>query len=274
MTQHPDNRQWFCNSPEGNKGPFSHSQMLELMSRGVVTGQTWIWRDGFDNWTMVRDSGDFPETSSATSATSPSQDAAQALEMMSSQQRDDHLDGIFSKLVENSWERYNRRLQASEVDEVLVGAVITATLDNGYALIDLESDGTSHRLRFEQLSSGNRIIFRLTHNTGNLLSAKVLGHEAKVTVGYGERVREFGRVWKALRQEMKGGYVRQAEPGIITVDGDMSSQYVYVLVGMIWDLDDYLDPNDPYVVRYPKLTEDIGASIHALRKYLKGRLGS
>ena len=193
--------------------------------------------------------------------------------MMSSQARDDHLDGIFSRLVRSSWDRYNRRLQASEVDEVLVGAVITATLDNGYALIDLESEGTSHRLRFEQVSSGNRIIFRLKHTTGTLLSSKVLGHEAQVTVGYGERVRDFGRVWKAIRQEMKGGYVKQAEPGIITVDGDISSQYIYVLVGMIWDLDDYLDPDDPYVVRYPKLTEDIGASMHALRKYLRGRLG-
>ena len=67
--------------------------------------------------------------------------------------------------------------------------------------------------------------------------------------------------------------MQQAGPGIITVDGDISSQYIYVEVGLIWDLNDYLDGENAYKVQYPKLSRDIGATLHALRKYLHGRLG-
>ena len=114
---------------------------------------------------------------------------------------------------------------------------------------------------------------QLQHRAESLMTAKVIGHEASVTIGYGERVKNFGKIWGALKQEMKGGYIAHADPGIITVDGDMSSQYVYVQVGMIWDIADYLDPADPYKVLYPKLNESLGASLHALKKYLRGRIG-
>lgn len=184
------------------------------------------------------------------------------------------MDEVFVKLVHSSWKRHGRRLLSTEVDEVLVGAVITATLDNGYALIDLNSTGSDHYLRFEQLETGSRIIFQLTHHGESLLTSQVLGHEASVRIGYGERVKDFGSVYRAVKQELKGGYIAQAEPGIITVDGDISSQYIYVEVGMLWDIKDYLNPENPYQVNYPKLTEHIQASVHALRKYLHGRLGA
>lgn len=189
-------------------------------------------------------------------------------------QDDDYLDGVFVDLVKSSWDRHRRRQLSTEVDEVLVGGVITGVLDNGYSLIDLTSDGQNHYARFEDIESGNRVIFQLQHMAENLLTSKVLGHEANVTIGYGTRVRDFGKTWKAVRQEMKGGYIRQADPGIITIDGDMSSQYIYVMVGLIWDIEDYLSPDDPYKVLYPKLGKDVGATLHSLRKYLHGRFGS
>jgi hypothetical protein len=43
---------------------------------------------------------------------------------------------------------------------------------------------------------------------------------------------------------------------------------------MIWDIADYLDPSDPYKVLYPKLSEDLGGTLHALKKYLRGRFAA
>jgi hypothetical protein len=277
LMTNPSQEVWFCASPQGNKGPFTREQMLDLLKRGVININSYIWRESYRNWVKVIDSGDFVE---------PQQDAAQQVAAPpetgpvapagdivppDSAAQDDYLDGVFVNLVKDSWTRYRKKITSQEVDEVLVGGVITATLDNGYSLIDLESTGTDHFLRFEEISSGNRMIFQLRHLAESFMTSQVIGHEASVTLGYGERFQNFAAVWKALRQEMKGGYIRSPDPGIITVDGDMSSQYIYVEVGLLWDINDYLAPDNPYDVLYPKLTSHIGATIHALRKYLRGR---
>jgi hypothetical protein len=309
MAQHPADTRWLVASPEGNKGPFDEAQMQAMVDDRSLRGDMYIWRDGWDNWKLVRETGDFRPSAAAKTparatvaesavdgsgqapAPAPARDETLreptavpnevaaaaaapvvALTIPDAQNQDDYLDSIFVAQLEKSWERHRRRQRSQEVDEVLVGGVITGCLDSGYSLIDLDSDGRNHNLRFEDMASGNRVIFRMQHLAESLLTAKVLGHEAMVQVGYGERVKDFGRVWKAVKQEMRGGYVRQADPGIITVDGDISSQYIYVEVGLIWDLNDYLDGDNTYKVQYPKLSRDIGGTLHALRKYLHGRL--
>jgi hypothetical protein len=270
-------RVWFCATPKGNKGPFDEAKMLELLKSGVIGGNTYIWREGMDNWVLLRQSGDFSPISQVsappTREEAPAAAAPTAL-VPQGQGEDELMDAVFIEQVRKSWERYAQHRRASEVDEVLVGGVITACLDNGYALIDLSSDGTHHHLRFERLEDGSRAIFRLTHLGGSLLNAKVLGHQAQVVLGYGERVKDFQKVWQAIKQEIKGGYISQAEPGILTVDGDISSQYVYVEVGLLWDLQDYMAGDDLYRVNYPKLTQHVGAGLHALKKYLRGRFAA
>jgi hypothetical protein len=261
--------EWFCSSPDGNKGPFTIAQIVGFVQQGLLQGDSLVWKQGMPNWLRLADCSELrPAGAGAPPVAGPAQSAS----LPRSNAQDDHLDAVFVEQVRESWRRHHRHQLATEVDEVLVGAVITATLDSGYVLIDLESTGISHFLRFEMLGTGARIIFKLDHGAESVLAAKVLGHESRVTIGYGERVQDFSTVLKAIKQELKGGFLTQPDPGIITVDGDMSSQYIYVEVGLIWDLNDYLDPDDPYKVNYPKLTEAIGASINALSKYLHGRL--
>lgn len=259
---------WICASPDGNKGPYTRAQMEGLLAAGHINAESWIWRQGMANWTQLGPSGDFPNKPAGAAAPAALPQAASG---------DDAMDALFIGQVKKSWERLNRKLTASQLDEVVVGAVITGVLDTGYSLIDLGSDGHNHNLRFEDVKNGNRVIFQLS--TGGSFAA-LLGavdgsssrpQEANITIGYGERVRDFNKIMTALRQEMKGGFIHEPEPGIITIDGDISSQYVYVQVNLIWDLKDYLDPKNPYKVIYPKLSQDIAASIHALRKYLRGR---
>jgi hypothetical protein len=156
------------------------------------------------------------------------------------------------------------------VDEVFIGAVITSTLDTGYALIDLTSDGSNHYLRFQNMQDHTRILYQLHHLAHSPAEAKILGHIASVTVGYGERVNNLGRIWGALKAEYKSGYIQSTEPGTVTIDADLESGYIYAQVDMYWNITDYVD--DHYHTDYPKLTEHVAVSIHALRKYLHGRI--
>ena len=168
-----------------------------------------------------------------------------------------------------SWDYLSEHRFATHIDEVFLGAVITSTLDVGYSLIDISSDGTHHYLRFENLDDKSRIVVRLTHITGSLAVSKVLGQRASAVIGYGEKVGNISKVMSAIRAEMKSGYIRDPEPGTITVDGDLNSGYVTCQVDLFLDIDAYVARD--YTIDHDKLATHIGATTHALRKYLRGR---
>lgn len=258
---------WFVSTPQGNRGPFDAQKLQELITAGHLNAESWVWQQGAaEEWVQLKDTDiALPSTPVAP----PAATQAGAGDMLSG--NDDEMDAIFIEQVKKSWTRHKAKVRATEVDEVLVGGVITGVLDNGFSLIDLTSDGANHYLRFEEIATGHRVIFQLAHLAESLITASVIGHEAMVSIGYGERVKNFAKMRTALKQELKGGYISKADPGIITVDADISSQYIYVTVDLIWDIDDYLDPEDCYKVLAPILARDLGASIHALRKYLRGR---
>ena len=89
-------------------------------------------------------------------------------------------DQIFVGLVKESWKHFNETLNNTQMDDLLVGAVITSMVEQGYVLIDLNSDGTKHFLRFEWLQTKQRVIFQLHNLAEDLLTAKVLGRKANV----------------------------------------------------------------------------------------------
>jgi hypothetical protein len=184
----------------------------------------------------------------------------------------EELEKVFVSLVDFSWKKYNETVQNTHMDELLVGAVIASSVEQGYSLIDLTSDGVNHYLRFEHLPSKQRIVFQLTNLSEDLVSAKVLGRLARAVVGYGQMVQNAGAIWQALKAEMKSGLLDTNEPGVITCDADLASGYIYVQVPLILDLDRYFTSG--YEVDYALLQEHIGATVHSLAKYLRGRLGA
>ncbi len=251
--------------------PLNDGQIRALLERDLLRPEDAVRSVGDDDWVAIRQTRLFSDASGASKGAASHHDDQQPPTTRRTEASEES-EAIFEQLVQDSWDRYQSRERATEVDEVLVGAVITATLENGYSLIDLDSDGQNHYLRFENLDSGDRTIFELDHRAESLTTAEIIGHEASVTIGYGERVSDFNSVWNALKQEMQGGYIMQPDPGVITVDGDMSSQYIYVQVRMLWNIEDYLEHDDPYQIRYKKMTRDIGATVDVLREYLEGRL--
>lgn len=179
---------------------------------------------------------------------------------------------VFVSLVEASWKAYNETVQNTHMDELLVGAVVASTVEQGYSLIDLTSDGVNHYLRFEHIPSRQRIIFRLSNLSEDLVTAKVLGRRARVVVGYGQMVQNVGALWQMFKAEVKSGFIDQNEPGIITCDADIETGYLYVQVPLILDLDAYFGAN--YEVNNALLQQHVGATVTSLAKYLNGRLGA
>lgn len=180
------------------------------------------------------------------------------------------LESIFVQLVDTSWKRYEEHIQNRRVDDLLIGGVIAVMVGDGHSLIDLSSDGTNHYLRFENLSTRERLIFRLTNMSENLVTAKVLGRHAQVVIGYGEPVKDASRLFQTLKSEIKSSLLDTGEPGVITTDADITSGYIYAQVPLILDLDDYF--RGGYEIEYLLLRKHIGATVHSLQKYLRGRL--
>ena len=257
----PDAPAFYASTPSGQVGPLSLTSILAEVAQGRLAENVPVFFQGAPGWIAL---AEHPELRARLQAEREKTVSAYRAE-------DEARDKIFVSLIKDSWDYYHEHERSSQVDEVLVGALIASTLDNGFSLIDLNSDGGHHNLRFESMQNRSRIVFRVNHLTAGLVASRVMGQRASVVIGYGEPVPDFGRVWQALKAEYKSGYIQNAEPGTITVDADMAAGYIYVEVDMYWQIDRYVKSD--LTVDYPLLTSHVGASIHALRKYLNGRIG-
>jgi len=293
----PDDELVYIHAAEGRVGPMSRRDLKAQIDAGQLTVNHHFWFSGMEGWQKIADQGALlsfgavPTAPAVAARVHPEANDLNAEEIAAAMANDnpvvmgnvgdfsahvepgspedDRLDGIFGELVENSWEYYESHNFASHIDEVFLGAIITSTLDSECVLIDISSDGTHHYLRFEDLEDHSRIVYRMTHLTSGLTQAKVLGQRASIIVGYGERVGNFQKIWKALQAEYKSGLVSSPEPGTITVDGDMNSGYVYVQIDLFLTIDDYVGAD--YAVNYKQLQDHLAACHNALRKYLRGR---
>lgn len=270
----------------GRLEPISRRDLARQLDQEELSTADLVWYSGLDGWKPLAEMPELvrlPAPTPAAPAPTPAPAAAgisNDIEATTAQEGalveaaigsadDDRLDEIFGDLVEQSWTFHHQHDFATHIDEVMVGAIITSSLEGGHSLIDLTSDGTHHYMRFEDMEDHSRLIVRLTHLTGDLTTATVQGHRASVVVGYGERVRDFSKIWQAVKAEYKSGLISRDAPGSISVDGDMASQYVYVQVRLYLKIDDYIDHE--YDINYARLGEHLGAAVHALRKYLRGR---
>jgi len=128
---------------------------------------------------------------------------------------------------------------------------------------------SSHQLRFEDPSSGARVALRLDHLTPDVGSARLLGQQARIELGYGERIPNFGQVGRALRQEVASNFIVSNEPGRVSFDADLSSGFVYCEVDLLWELDRYVDNILDIDAELLKL--HLASMVHTLRKFLRLR---
>lgn len=177
----------------------------------------------------------------------------------------------FTALVAASWKRHNAWEQSRRSDDVALGATITSYVTAGWRLVDLESNGTNHLVRFQAGQGTDRLLVQLQALCEDPVRAKALGRLVRAEVAYGVRAENFGAVKQAVKDELKSSMVaNSSEPGVITVDGDFTTGYIYASVPLILDLDDYFDG---FAVKAP-IANDLHTALHSLHKYLMGRLAS
>ncbi|MFT5679210.1 MAG: hypothetical protein ACI8RZ_000114 [Myxococcota bacterium] len=258
----------------------SRRQIRDQLADGQVARTDLFWFSGMDGWAPI---SDHPELTNLPEVAEPEPEPAapvvpEPVALVAVPDRDSHresdlsddeLDAVFGSLIQESWAYHSDHSFASHIDEVMVGALITDGVRRGLSLIDLSSDGTNHYMRFEKIGEGSRVIIRLTHLTGNMTTAATQGHRVAAVIGYGEKLKDFSRVWSAIKAEYKSGLVSRDTPGAISVDGDLSSQYVYVQIRLFLKVDDYVARD--YTIDYHRLDEHLDATLNALRKYLRGR---
>ena len=275
---------FYAVTSDGQVGPMSSDQLLGQVAAGRYPEDVPVWWPDAPDWTPLTAQPEMvarlaalrapqaapPPPPPPPPAPEPEAPPAPQVDAVPRPESDEELDAIFAGMVRESWRFHHLVDDTARVDEVLLGALITATVDTGQVLIDLTSDGTNHFVRFEDPADRSRLTLAITHLTRTVTQAKTMGQRASVVIGYGEPIKSFGKVLNAIRQEAKSGYVGRAEPGVVTFDADSESQYLYAQVDLYLALDEYIDA--ALQPDYGKLSSHVAAATHALRKFLHGRI--
>lgn len=275
-------------------------EALEIVVRRAQAGQiphtTLIWWDGAADWTPLHSVADVELPTAAPSAAPSAQVVpATASAALMSGLTDQQLDDEFIALIDRSWEMYKETEFATSIDEAMLAGVITAMVDCGFALIDLNTarpwgsvaaagatGGTtatatpapsaSHELRFEEPQTQARVALSLEHLTPDPAAAKMIGHRAAVVIGYGARVPNFTRVGQALRQEVQSSFIASPEPGTVTFDADLSSGYVYAQIDLLLELERYVDEH--FAVDHELLRRHLASVVYTMKTFIDSRFGS
>ena len=155
------------------------------------------------------------------------------------------LEDRFVELVEDSWRRFDDMERASWLDDVFVGAVITAHLEAGMFLLDAESDGMAHSLNFSDQERNRRVV-RVDHRRGeDYLYAKTVGHLCSCTFGVGRAYPNLSKVMAAAKAEFKSDLAGEgrvagfSDPGVMKVD--IEGTIAVCETTLLLNLEDYVD---------------------------------
>ena len=284
----------------GNQvGPEPFATVHQRVQAGQIPPSTPIWWDGAAEWTPFESVGGVPSGGAPRGGAAPGV-ATTASEALMSGMSDQELDDEFIGLIGRSWEMYKETELATSIDEAMLGGIITALVDCGFVLIDLETAGAwaamvatggagttttattgvdvgstataaHHQLRFEEPETHARVTVAVEHLTPDVASAKMIGHRASAILGYGERVPNFSQVGQALRQEVQSTFVVSPEPGTVTFDADLSSGYVYAQVDLLMELDRYVA--EDLAVDHDLLRRHLASVVYTMKTFVRTRFG-
>jgi len=272
---------------QGNQvGPEALETVVRRAKAGQISPTTLIWWDGASEWTALNSVADLGVNAGPAAAVAPATASAALMSGMTDQELDDQFIG----LIDRSWVMYKETEFATSIDEAMLGGVVTAMVDCGFALIDLNTAygtpvvtsttttaGTAtvsdrHELRFEEPQTHSRVTLSLRHLTPDPAAAKMIGHRSEVVIGYGQRVPNFTRVGQALRQEVQSAFIASPEPGTVTFDADLSSGYVYAQVDLLLDLGRYVDEH--LAVDHELLRRDLASVVYTMQTFVQARFGN
>jgi len=293
---------------DGNQvGPEPLQTVVDRVRAGQVGPDVNVWWPEASGWmplntipeamAMLTGVASGPVDSGAAPAASAMPAApAGAADALMSGLSDQELDDEFMGLLKRSWELYKETELATSIDEAVLGGIVTALVDCGFVVIDIETAGAPivtgataaptasvdvataglpaprHQLRLEAPDTGARVTVALEHLTPDAGSAKLLGQLAAVVIGYGERVPNFSQVSQALRQEVASAFVASPEPGTVSWDADLGSSYVFAQIDLLLELEKYVSSD--LAVDHELLRRHLAAVVNTLRTFVRSRFGS
>lgn len=268
-------------------GPEPLEVVIQRVRAGQIHHTTLIWWEGAPDWTPLHQVDGVVLTAPPAAPVAPPSASAALMGGLTDQELDDE----FMSLVDRSWTMYKETEFATSIDEAMLGGVITAMVDCGFVLIDLDTASAwaaptagaatevnsnvtvgHHQLRFEEPATHARVSLSLQHLTADPAVAKMIGHRASVIVGYGERVPNFSKVGQAVRQEMQSAFIASPEPGTVTFDADISSGYVYAQIDLLLELERYVDEH--LAVDHELLRRQIASIVYTMKTFIDTRFGS
>lgn len=253
------------------QGPQPLETVVAQVKAGKLPAGTHIWWEGAPGWTPLSELG--LGLGPPPPPTAPATASAALMSGLSDQELDDQ----FIDLVGRSWEMYKETEYATSIDEAMLGGMITALVDCGFALIDLETANMwsgaagGHRLRFEEPADHSRVNVSLRHLTPDPAVAKMIGHRASAVIGYGQRVPQFTKVGQAVKQEVQSGFIASPEPGTVTFDADLSSGYVYAQIDLLLEIERYVDEH--LDVDHELLRKHIASVVYTMKTFIQARFG-
>ncbi|WCO66608.1 hypothetical protein PO878_19095 [Iamia majanohamensis] len=280
----PDTQVHWASETGAQEGPAPARDVVGWIQGGHLPRTTRIWWPEAEGWIPAPEVPGWGELLAPTAtpapppaaapqagAPAPGQGGGHATDALMDGLTDQELDDEFIALVDRSWEMYKETEKADTIDEAIVGGLVTALVDSGFVLIDITT-GLRHSLRFEVPTTGARVTVALQHLTPGLADAKVVGHRANLTVGYGERLGNAGQIGQALRTEVASSFVATPEPGTVSFDADISSGYVYASIDLYLEPERYV--GDDLVVDHDLLRRHVAALVHTMRTFVHTRFGS
>lgn len=186
---------------------------------------------------------------------------------------DQELEDRFVSLVEESWRRFDDMERTGWLDDIFIGAIITAHLDANLFLLSVQSDGSFHYLTFSD-QERNRFVIRLDHRRAeDYLFSQTVGHLASCTFGVGRAYPNLSKVLTAAKAEAKSGLAGEgrvagfSDPGVMKVD--IEGTIAVCETTLLLELTEYVN-KQTFEVDTEKLWLHTQAVYQSLEKYLTG----
>lgn len=169
------------------------------------------------------------------------------------------LDERFADMVQRSVAHQRRMDWALRVDELLLSASITAIVDKGYVLLDLEAHESSQRAIFDHHDDSRHIRLELEPLSPINAAGDPVGRHVKATMAWGRDVADADAAFATVRAQATDD---DPMPGTIRSEVNMVSSSASTVVDLIWAANDFVQ--EDHSVDRVSLDASIAAMLRAL----------
>ncbi len=169
------------------------------------------------------------------------------------------LEDRFSEMVRLSVVHQRRLDWALRPDELLLSSCITAIVERGYVLLDVENHEVSQRAIFDHNDDSRHIRLELSPLSPVNAAGDPVGRHVQVRVAWGREVQDADEAFATVRAHATD---EVTDPGTILCEANMVASSATTSVDLIWAAQDFL--RDDHSVDRASLDASIIAILHAL----------